>query len=44
MVFEGAFPSVEAEVGLACLFVGAVAEEALVGKDGPDVAVEDHFL
>ena len=44
VVFEGTFPSVEAEVGLACLFVGAVAEEALVGKDGPDVAVEDHFL
>lgn len=44
MVFKCAFSGIETKIGLACLFVGAVAEEALVGKDGPDVAVEDHFL
>jgi len=37
---EQAFVRVEPELGLALLFIGAVAGVALVGKDGPDVAVE----
>jgi hypothetical protein len=36
----GALGDVEAELGLALLFIGAVAIEALVGKDRADVAIE----
>ena len=39
----GAFGGVEAEVGLALLGVEAVASEAVVGEDGPDVPVEVQF-
>ena len=35
---------VEAELGLAVLLVGTVAEEAVLGEDRPDVAVELHLL
>lgn len=37
---EGAFLGVEAELGLAAFFVGAVAMVALVREDGLDVATE----
>jgi hypothetical protein len=37
---EEAFFGVEAEVGLALVLVGAVAEETVVGEDRADVAVE----
>ena len=35
---------VEAEVGLAFFFVRAVAEEALVGENGSDFAIELDLL
>ena len=37
--FEGGVADVEAETAFAVIGVGAVAVEAVVGKDGPDVAV-----
>src|SRR5262249_26590561 len=41
---EGAFLSVEPQVGLALVLVGAVAGVAVVGQDRPDVAIELHDL
>jgi hypothetical protein len=42
--FDCGLAEVEAEVGLALLFVGAVAMEAFVREDGPDVAIEAHVV
>ena len=41
---DGVLAHIEAELGLALLLVGAVAEEAVVGKDRADVAVVIHLL
>ena len=40
MFADGGVADVEAKIGLALFFVGAMAGEAIVRKDGPDVAVE----
>jgi hypothetical protein len=39
-LFEGSITHVEPQIGLACAAIGAVAEEAPVGEQGPDVFVE----
>ena len=41
---ECLFADVEAELGLAFLLVRAVAKEAVVGEDRPDIAVVRDFL
>ena len=41
---DGVLAHIEAELGLALLLVGAVAEEAVVREDGSDVAVVIHPL
>ena len=42
--FEGDVAVIEAEFGLAVVFVMAMANEAVLGKDGPNIAIELDFV
>lgn len=44
LAFGGSFEGIEAEIGFALVFIEAVAEEAVVGEDGTDVAVVADLL
>jgi len=43
-VRDRSFAEVKPQVRLALLLIRSVAEEALVGEDGPDIAIELNFL
>ena len=42
-LFQRDFAHVQAELGFAIVFVRAVAEEAVVRENGPDIAIELEF-